>query len=262
VSAEEQNSKQAIVFLHGILGADVIRKAWPRFRYFRGIRETLKAPGASIHFPIAPSASSIANRANVLQVFIDQIQADSVHLIAHSMGGLDARYLINNCDPARRIRSLTTVGTPHHGSELVHWVETTRGPVQSFARHFLYPGILELTPQACDRFNRETPDRPDVSYRSWAGYRPEEEMPLMYRTQTRVLQREVGENDSQVGVTSATWGVFRGVVRADHLELAGWSLGLPKRNIQRPFDHAGFYQLLVNEALCPAAEYTIEENQS
>jgi len=262
VSAVEQDQKQAVVFLHGILGADVIRKAWPGFRYFRGIRETLKAPGASIHFPVVPSASSIANRADVLQVYIDQIKSDCIHLIAHSMGGLDARYLINNCDPARRIHSLTTVGTPHHGSELVHWVETSRGLVQSFARHFLYPGILELTPQACDRFNRDTPDRSGVSYSSWAGYRPVEEMPLLYRKQTRVIQRQAGENDSQVSVTSATWGVFRGAVRADHMELAGWSLGLPKKGIKRPFDHAAFYQSLVNEILYPAAENPVEGKQS
>ena len=250
----EKNAQQAVVFLHGILGADVIRKAWPGFRYFRGIRETLNAPGASIHFPIVPSASSIANRATVLQVFIEQIQADRIHLIAHSMGGLDARYLINNLDPDRRIRSLTTLGTPHHGSELVHWVETTRGLVQSLARHFLYPGILELTPQACDQFNRATPDRPDVSYRSWAGCRPAQEMPLISRTQSRVLQREAGDNDSQVSVDSAAWGEFRGVVRADHLELVGWSLRLPKRGIQRPFDHVGFCQSLVDEILRPAPE--------
>ncbi|MFQ5642782.1 MAG: esterase/lipase family protein [Thiogranum sp.] len=244
-----QDSRQAIVFLHGILGADVIRRVWPGFRYFRAIRKTLQAPGVSVYYPLTPSATSIANRAGVLQSFIDQLQADSIHLIAHSMGGLDARHLINNGDPAHRIRTLTTIGTPHHGSELVHWVETTRGLVQSFARRFLYPGILELTPQACAQFNHDTPDRADVSYRSWAGSRPVEEMPLLYRKQTRVLQQQAGDNDSQVSVASATWGKFMGTVRADHLELAGWNLGLPKRRIQRPFDHTGFYQSIVNDIL-------------
>jgi triacylglycerol lipase len=79
-------------------------------------------------------------------------------------------------------------------------------------------------------------------------------MPLISRTQTRVLQREAGDNDSQVSVASATWGEFRGIVRADHLELVGWSLGLPKRGIQRPFDHVGFCQSLVDEIMGPAPE--------
>ncbi|HHH45354.1 MAG TPA: alpha/beta fold hydrolase [Gammaproteobacteria bacterium] len=250
----EPDSRPAIVFLHGILGADVIRKAWPGFRYFRGIRERLQAAGASVHFPLTPSAASIAHRADILQTFIARLQADRIHLIAHSMGGLDARYLVHHFDPAHRIRSLTTIGTPHRGSELVHWVDTTRGLVQSFARHFLYPGILELTPQACAQFNQDTPDRTDVLYRSWAGCRPAGEMPLLYRKQTRILQQQSGDNDSQVSVASAKWGEFMGTVRADHLELVGWNLGLPKKRIQRPFEHTGFYQLLVRDILEPAQE--------
>jgi len=249
VRTEEQGVKQAIVFLHGILGADVIRKAWSGFHYFRGIKNALNTPGVSIHFPLTPSASSIAHRAGVLQLFIDQLQAEHIHLVAHSMGGLDARHLIRHGDPARRIRSLTTIGTPHHGSELVHWVDTTRGLVQSLARHFLYPGILELTPGACEQFNHNTPDRSDVSYCSWAGCRPAGEMPLLYRKQTRILQQQAGDNDSQVSVASASRGEFMGTVRADHLELAGWSLGLPKCGIQRPFDHTEFYQSIVDTLL-------------
>jgi triacylglycerol lipase len=86
-------------------------------------------------------------------------------------------------------------------------------------------------------------------------------MPLLYRKQTRVIQRQTGDNDSQVSVASATWGVFGGVVRADHLELTGWSLGLPKKSKKRPFDHAAFYQSLVNEILYPAAENPVEGKQ-
>ncbi len=247
----ERDARPAIVFLHGILGADVIRKAWPGFRYFRGIRKSLDTAEASLHFPLTPSASSIANRASVLRRFIGQLEARHIHLVAHSMGGLDARYLVHHFDPEHRIRSLTTIGSPHRGSELVHWVDSTRGLVQSFARHLLYPGILELTPQACAQFNRDIPDRADVRYRSWAGCRPAGEMPLLYRKQTRLLQQQSGDNDSQVSVASAKWGEYMGTVRADHLELVGWSLGLPKKRIQRPFDHAAFFQSLVNGILHP-----------
>ncbi len=257
MNADRQESKRAVVFLHGILGPDAVRSWWPGFRYFRGLDTRLKVPGVSFHYPLVPSAASIASRAGVLQVFIDQLRAEDIHLIAHSMGGLDARDLISNRDPACRIRSLTTVGTPHQGAELVHWVENTRGLVQSFARHFLYPGILELTPHACAQFNRDTPDRADVCYRSWAGCRPVTELPLLYRSQSRVLQGQAGDNDSQVSVASASWGAFRGVIRADHLEQAGWNLGLPKKSIRRPFDHIGFYQSLVAEALSPEADLAV-----
>lgn len=87
VSATTQDTKQAVVFLHGILGADLIHRLWPGFCYFRAINEELKAPDLSLHFPVVPSASSISRRAGVLQLFIDSVQADCIHLIAHSMGG-------------------------------------------------------------------------------------------------------------------------------------------------------------------------------
>ena len=42
------------------------------------------------------------------------------HLIAHSMGGLDSRFLITHLQPDgdNRILSLTTIGSPHHGSPI------------------------------------------------------------------------------------------------------------------------------------------------
>ena len=42
------------------------------------------------------------------------------HLIAHSMGGLDSRFLISHLQPEgdNRILSLTTIGSPHHGSPI------------------------------------------------------------------------------------------------------------------------------------------------
>ena len=71
---------------------------------------------------------------------------------------------------------------------------------------------------------------------------------MVYRRQARILQRKEDDNDSQVGVQSAIWGTFRGMLRVDHMELAGWSLGLARRSIRRPFDHIAFYQALVDEA--------------
>lgn len=48
------------------------------------------------------------------------------HIIAHSMGGLDSRYLITHLGGSHRIASLTTIATPHFGSpiaDVVHkWI--------------------------------------------------------------------------------------------------------------------------------------------
>jgi triacylglycerol lipase len=58
-----------------------------------------------------------------------------------------------------------------------------------------------------------------------------------------------GENDSQVAVASAQWGKLAEVVRADHLELVGWSLALSNRATCRPFDHFAFYRKVVKNAV-------------
>lgn len=239
------DDKTAVVFLHGLLGFGDMRRLWPGFQYYRRLKSELADLGVPLYFTHVPPVGTVAERAAALAGRLAGIGAERVHLVGHSMGGLDARYLIHHFDRQRRVRSLTTVGTPHRGSALVHWVMQTQGPIQWFARRFMRPGILDLTPEACAHFNQAVPDRADVVYRSWAGCRPVAEMPLWFRPQTRVLQRASGDNDSQVSVESATWGDFRGVLRADHLELIGWSLGLPSRAARRPFDHIGFFRSLL-----------------
>jgi len=41
------------------------------------------------------------------------VDGRKVHLFAHSMGGLDARHMITHLGMANRVRTLTTIGTPH-----------------------------------------------------------------------------------------------------------------------------------------------------
>ncbi|HSD61875.1 MAG TPA: alpha/beta fold hydrolase, partial [Burkholderiales bacterium] len=45
--------------------------------------------------------------------------ADKVVLLTHSMGGLVSRAYIARLGGAKRVAKLVTLGTPHHGSELV-----------------------------------------------------------------------------------------------------------------------------------------------
>ena len=48
------------------------------------------------------------------------IRARKVNIIAHSMGGLDARYAIAKLGLADRVASLVTIGTPHLGTPLAN----------------------------------------------------------------------------------------------------------------------------------------------
>lgn len=201
--------------------------------------------------PEVPSAGTIAERAEALALKLFHSATPAFALVAHSMGGLDARYLIAHLDPDRRIKSLVTVSTPHRGSYLAQWFLEEKGPFQAWIRHIGNPALGELTPEA--REARPIPDRPDVAYSSYASCRPPEELPFFLRPYGRIIP---GDNDGMVPVSSASWGKFCGTLQADHIELLGWSLALPNARCQWPFDHVQFWKKAAAEAIGAAKDKT------
>jgi hypothetical protein len=69
------------------------------------------------------STGSIASRSHTLhQQLQDRIPGRGINFIAHSMGGLDCRYLISHIKPTQYAPlSLTTISTPHQGSPFMDW---------------------------------------------------------------------------------------------------------------------------------------------
>jgi triacylglycerol lipase len=93
--------------------------------YFLGFAQHFKNSDVRALFPSVPVTASIAHRADALADELtgskakEKFEPDKkIHIIAHSMGGLDARLLISrNLKGLRdRIASLTTLCTPHEGS--------------------------------------------------------------------------------------------------------------------------------------------------
>ena len=239
----------ALVFVHGLLGFDQIR-LWPRpISYFRHLRETVAGRGLTAYFTSLPPVGTVAGRAAALDASLQEIPDQRLCLVAHSMGGLDSRYLIQHHDSDRRVGTLVTIGTPHRGTYLAKWLLEGHGLMPWLVRPWTRMALAELTPEACSRFNEAVPDRDDVRYLSFAGARPEGEMPRGFRPWTRMLTREAGENDSQVPVSSARWGEFRGIQRADHLELVGWSLAPADEQRQRPFDDRALFEAILDDLM-------------
>ncbi len=239
----------AVVFVHGFLGFERIRLMRAEVRYFRGVWKRLATDGVPIYFPSLPPVGKIAARARKLADWLSGVDACRIGLIGHSMGGLDSRYLIRHLDPQHRVRFLATVATPHRGTPLAQWLLEGTGLLPGMARRLILPGLEELTPGRCRRFNDRVIDRRDVVYHSYAGSRADQELPPWFRPWHGLIQRHEGDNDSQVSVRSARWGSFEGCLRADHLELAGWNLyrSAPERG--RPFDHIRLYQRIFQAAV-------------
>ncbi|KXN83148.1 Lipase 2 [Leucoagaricus sp. SymC.cos] len=95
-----------------------------RVHYWSNILKILRDKvGAEVIVTSVPGTGSIASRAARLdeQLHI-KARGRGINLLAHSMGGLDSRYLITHLRPTEYAPlSLTTVSTPHRGSPFMDW---------------------------------------------------------------------------------------------------------------------------------------------
>ena len=59
----------------------------------------------------------------ICEQIIERFPGREVNLIGHSMGGLDARYLVTHLQPeAFTVKTLTTIATPHRGSAFADYL--------------------------------------------------------------------------------------------------------------------------------------------
>ena len=230
---EAPRLRHAIVLLHGLFGFDEIVVAGRRHRYFRNISERLAGPEARFHLPGVPPWGSVAVRAEKLVALLRELPGERVNVIAHSMGGLDARFAISRLGLSGRVASLVTIGTPHRGTPLVDL------PLSRFAARLLGAAALtDLTPRALERFNQEVPDADGVHYYSVvACSRLWRTNPLLWPTHL-YLSARCGPNDGIVPASSQSWGKVLRAVEADHWAQVGWSLR---------FDAVALYEQILRE---------------
>lgn len=152
-----------------------------------------------------------------------------IHIIAHSMGGLDARWMIYKFKMSDQVASLTTIGTPHHGTAYADWALKYFGRLFDFATTagLDLQGVKSLSRAACKGLNEllaEFEEKNGVIYRTIAGVQPMEQIFLSLRPSYRIIWQEEGENDGLVSLRSAMWKkeYFLDQIDADHLNQIGW----------------------------------------
>lgn len=239
-----------IVLVHGLFGFDQIKPlGFGGMAYFKDIAETLGAAGYTVAEPpqLSP-AGSVAGRARELKDYLmgrEDTRHGKLHLIAHSMGGLDARHMISELGMAERVSSLTTLGTPHEGSPVADWILQAAQPLdpalEGLARLFgLGPdqagGIRDLTSATRSEYNARVQDNPMVRYYTVSGrYLPTRLLncPLgPLGLSCNLIQRQAGDNDGLVPVTSARFHSRQelwtdlGTWEANHLRMINWPVHL------------------------------------
>src|SRR5262249_40751387 len=100
--------KYPVVLAHGLFGFDTLEIAGKRHEYFRGISRELKGSGTDVYVVRVAPLAGVAARARQLADQVRRLPAKRVNIVAHSMGGLDARYAISHLGLSDVVASLTT----------------------------------------------------------------------------------------------------------------------------------------------------------
>jgi triacylglycerol lipase len=233
-----------VVLAHGVLGFTEHRAGPLRGEYFRRVPDRLRLLGSDVYALQVPLSSSIAVRAEHLKAGIEKLGCKRVNIIAHSMGGLDARYAIARLGLGDKVASLTTIGTPHHGTPLADLGTALIGDRLGIRKLMEKLGwdveaFYDITTDRMQAFNEAVQNVRGVAYASYLG-KVEKKLklnPLLLPTHVYLNERS-GENDGLVPTQSQSFGDVLGVIEADHWAQIGWS---------PHFDALSFYEALWRE---------------
>jgi triacylglycerol lipase len=232
--------RHPVILAHGMMGFDEIAVAGRRHSYFRKIADGLNGLDAKFHTPRVPAAAPIAVRAEQLRALVHELPSERVNVIAHSMGGLDARYAISRLGLKDRVASIVTIGTPHRGTPVADLGAgiVPAGVSRALSKVLDVRALHDLTTDSLERFNREVPDAPGVAYCSVVGRSAlSQTNPLLWPSHAYLSARS-GANDGLVPSASQGWGKVIREVEADHWAQIGWSFN---------FDAVGLYEDILRE---------------
>ena len=111
-----------ILFVHGFMGFNRVGK----LDYFFRVKEYLASHGEEVHIATIPPFQGVEERSVELAKIIDDVLfktwSEKLHIIAHSQGGVDSRYVMAALGYKDKVASLITVATPHLGTPLADYV--------------------------------------------------------------------------------------------------------------------------------------------
>lgn len=197
--------------------------------------------------PVSPLGSVQLRAQELAKAIAAKFPSGKVHIIAHSMGGLDARCLLaqnlQGLAAGGRVVSLSTISTPHHGSPVADLLLAEPAGLKFPFQHFLAQfaavkvhALLDLSTAGAPGFKEKDPV-PGVRYFAYAGNGLGST--LLYPTHLYIKTLE-GYNDGLVSVTSATWPdkLAENPWDADHFAEIGYDLNRPDLTTPFPFPNA------------------------
>lgn len=221
---------------HGMFGFGNLKAGPIEISYFHGIDRAIAAVGHRVIVSRVHPTAGVEKRAGQLrETILRQLpflspRGEKIVLIAHSLGGLDARFMLSRMDMAQHVSTLLTVSTPHHGSSYAdfwfHHLERRLGGMRLLKLLGMdIDSLADLTTDRCALFNQAVPDAPRVEYYSVGAAQSRGQIAPFLMHSHRVITKAEGENDGMVSVKSAMWGRQLAVWQADHFQTINRRLG-------------------------------------
>lgn len=253
-------TRYPLVMVHGIGFRDL-----KYFNYWGRIPKELTRYGATIYYGNQEAMGTIAYNAEDIAGKIRSIAAETgcgkVNIIAHSKGGLDARYAVSKLGIAELTASLTTINTPHHGCRFVDYAcrlpdGLYRLVAKVFDRMFrrfgdenpdFYTATRQFSTATSRRFNETVPDAAGIYYQSYTSVMKDALSDMLLWLPYLLIRPLEGANDGLVSAESAKWGEFqttfkslrhRGISHGDMIDL--------KREDYKGFDVVECYVEMVS----------------
>ena len=262
ISSDLCKTKYPIILVHGIGFKDL---KW--FNYWGRIPAELQKNGSMVCYGHQEPWGTILSNATELEKnineFMQETNCEKVNIIAHSKGGLESRYAINELKMAPYVASLTTICTPHRGSELIPFLRKMPDGLYKFICRAMdkankrngdmhsdvYAASLELHPDFCKEFNEKYPDCPQVYYQSYTST-----MKTMWGNSILCIPYAILKavsspvNDGLVCENSAKWGEYRGLFSPKGMKgiSHGDMIDLQRKDI-KGFDIVETYVKIVND---------------
>lgn len=236
-------TKYPIILVHGIMVKDFIF-----FKAFGRIEKYLKKSGYTVYTAITDGFGTVENNATQLKQFIELIMTehntDKVNIIAHSKGGLDSKYMIENLDMTSHVASLTTLCTPFKGSPMASYLLKCPHRLLKFAAFWTnlwyrilndkHPDSLTVCEQLQLHPTVELTELPQSIYcQSYSATMNRRRDDILMLVPFSLIRRYAKEaSDGLVTLESSKYGVYRGDCLPEstsHSQIIGFASNKKKR---------------------------------
>lgn len=223
----ERTPRYPVVMCHGLFGTERYG-AGPIHAgdYYRGILKAIRATGVEAYAPRVHPLAGVYRRTWMLAQRITKKYGESpIHLIGHSMGGLDIRLLATEPAWSQRILSITTIGTPHLGTPLADMAARRLSLLYRGLERFgvTLDGLHQVSRRHTRKLTADWQDPERAACWSIAGDPGTENLFFGLRPTHALLRQWEGPSDGLVPKKSAEgWGEPLSPWPHDHFRQINW----------------------------------------